>query len=52
MANYEKGDGYIKSLDFTVNNEFNFEPASSFLGTNEDYLFVIEQLNKLFPEGI
>ena len=52
MAHYEKGDGYIKSLDFTVNNELNFEPASSFLGTNEDYLFVIEQLNKLFPEGI
>ena len=52
MAHYEKGDGYIKSLDFTVNNEFNFEPASSFLGTNEDYLFVIEQLHKIFPEGI
>ena len=52
MAHYEKGDGYIKSLDFTVNNELNFEPASSFLGTNEDYLFVIEQLRKIFPEGI
>lgn len=52
MAYYEKGEGYIKSLDFTNNNQFNFEPASSFLGDNEDYLFVIEQLNKIYPNTI
>ena len=52
MAHYEKGEGYIKSLDFTNNNQFNFEPASSFLGDNEDYLFVIEQLNKIYPNAI
>ena len=35
MAVYEKGDGYVKSLDFT-HGKVNFEPASSFMGDNED----------------
>ena len=42
MAVYERGEGYIKSLDFTNGAEVNFEPASAFMGDNEDYLDVIK----------
>lgn len=51
MAVYEKGDGYVKSLDFTHGN-VNFEPASSFMGDNEDYEDVVEALNEICPQAI
>lgn len=47
MALYERGDGYIKSLDFTDSAAVNFEPAASFMGDNEDYADVAEELKKL-----
>lgn len=37
MAKYEYSDGYIKTLDFTNNREYNYEPISSILNDNEDY---------------
>ena len=52
MAIYERGDGVVKSLDFTDNAAVNFEPASTFMGDNEDYLDVIEALKKICPDAI
>ena len=52
MAHYEKGDKCVKSLDFTNSAEVIFEPASSFMGDEEDYIKVVEKLNKLCPDAI
>ena len=52
MAVYERGDGCIKSLDFTEAASFNFEPASTFMGDNEDYLDVVKALEKICPKAI
>lgn len=52
MALYEKGDKCVKSLDFTDSANVIFEPASSFMGDEEDYIKVIEKLKKLCPEAI
>ena len=52
MATYERGDGYIKSLDFTDAASVNFEPASTFMGDNEDYIDVVKALEKLCPHAI
>ena len=41
MAVYERGEGCIKSLDFTDAAIVNFEPASTFMGDNEDYSEVV-----------
>ena len=48
----ENSDKCVKSLDFTDGASVNFEPASTFMGDNEDYLDVIEALKKLCPEAI
>ncbi len=52
MAIYERGDGYIKSLDFTDFATVNFEPASTFMGDNEDYFDVINELKNICPNAI
>ncbi len=52
MATYERGDKCIRTLDFTDAATVNFEPASAFMGDNEDYTDVIEALKKLCPEAI
>ena len=52
MAVYERGNGYIKTLDFTDNASVNFEPASSFMGDNEDYEVVITKLEEICPQAI
>lgn len=52
MAYYERGQGVIKSLDFTDSAKVNFEPASTFMRDNEDYLDVVTELQKLCPEAI
>ena len=52
MAIYERGEGYIKSLDFTDSASVNFEPASTFMGDNEEYIDVIKALEKLCPQAI
>ena len=41
MATYERGDGCVKSLDFTDGASVNFEPASAFMGDNEEYPDVV-----------
>lgn len=52
MAVYERGDGCVKSKDFTNAASVNFEPASTFMGDNEDYPDVIEAFKKLCPDAI
>ncbi len=52
MAHYEKGDQCVKSLDFTHSATVIFEPASSFMGDEEDYIQVVERLNHLCPQAI
>lgn len=52
MAHYERGRGYIKSLDFTNGAEVNFEPASAFMGDNEDYSDVVAALERICPVAI
>ena len=52
MAVYERGDKCIKSLDFTNSASLNFEPASSFMGDNEDYSDVVKALSELCPDAI
>ena len=52
MAVYERGDGYIKSFDFTDSASVNFEPASTFKGDNEDYIDVVKTLKNICPKVI
>ena len=52
MATYERGENCVKSLDFTNSSSVNFEPASTFMGDNEDYIDVIEALKSICPEAI
>ena len=52
MAIYERGEGCIKSLDFTDAATVNFEPASAFMGDNEEYSDVVKALEKLCPRAI
>ena len=51
MALYERGTGFIKSLDFTESIT-NFEPASTFMGDNEDYIAVVKALETICPKAI
>lgn len=52
MARYERGVGYVKSLDFTDGASMNFEPALSFMGDNEEYEDVISALDTLCPQAV
>lgn len=53
MAHYERGDGCIRSLDFTHTPKVvNFEPAATFMGDNDDYTDVVSALEKLCPSAI
>ena len=52
MAVYERGEGCIKSLDFTNSASVNFEPTSSFMGDNEDYIDVVKALEQICPHAI
>ena len=52
MAIYERGEGYIKSLDFTDGASVNLEPTSSFMGENEDYIDVVKALETICPDAI
>lgn len=52
MAVYERGEGIVKSLDFTDAASVNFEPASAFMGDNEEYSDVVCALEKICPQAI
>ena len=52
MARYERGEGCVKSLDFTDGAEVNFEPAMAFMGDDEEYEDVIAKLKEICPQAI
>lgn len=52
MARYERGEGCVKSLDFTNGAEVNFEPAMAFMGDDEEYEDVIAKLQEICPQAI
>ena len=52
MAHYERGDKCVKSLDFTDSAKVIFEPATAFMGDEEDYIKVVEKLKELCPNAI
>ena len=52
MAHYEKGEKCVKSLDFTDSAKVIFEPASSFMCDEEDYIKVTEKLAEICPNAI
>ena len=52
MARYERGDGCVKSLDFTDGASVNFEPTMAFMGDNEEYEDVIAKLTDICPQAI
>ncbi len=47
MAEYERGNGIIKTKDFTDNALVNFEPAFNILGDDEDYIKSVEMLKSI-----
>lgn len=52
MAEYERGDKYVKTKDFTDNAAVNFESAYSFMNDNEDYIDVVKKLKEIAPHTI
>lgn len=52
MAEYERGNGVIKTKDFTNNATVNFEPAYSLLGDDEDYIKTLEMLKSFCPDAV
>ena len=52
MAEYERGNGVIKTKDFTDNATVNFEPAFNILGDDEDYIKSVEMLKNICPEAV
>ena len=52
MAEYKRGNGVIKTKDFTNNAAVNFEPAFNFMNDNEDYITTINTLRNLCSDAI
>lgn len=52
IAEYQRGNGVVKTKDFTNNASVNFEPAYSFMGDNEDYITTLNELKLLCPHAI
>lgn len=52
MAVYERGNGCVKTPDFTDGASVNFEPAFAFMGDNEDYEATAQKLIELCPQAV
>lgn len=52
MAEYERGNGVIKTKDFTLNALVNFEPAFNIMGDDEDYIKSVEMLKMICPNAV
>ena len=52
MAEYVMGNKCVMTRDFTEKGKYNFEPAYSFMGENEDYIDVLNKLREIKPETI
>ena len=51
-SEYERGNGVIKTKDFTDNAIVNFEPAFNILGDDEDYIKTVQMLKEICPNAI
>jgi len=52
MAEYKRGNGIIKTKDFTDNASVNFEPAFNFVGEDEDYIKTVDTLKTICPDAV
>lgn len=52
MAEYRRGEGIVKTKDFTNGASVNLEPASAFMGDNENYIDVVATLKNICPKAI
>lgn len=52
MAEYVRGSKSVMTRDFTGNGKYNFEPAYSFMGEDEDYITVVNKLCGIAPQVI
>jgi len=52
MAEYLRGQKSVMTRDFTADGKYNFEPAYSFMGENEDYTAVVGKLREIAPTAI
>jgi len=52
MAEYVRSTKSVMTRDFTENGKYNFEPAYSFMGENEDYIAVVKKLREIAPHTI
>jgi hypothetical protein len=52
MAVYERGNRCVMTPDFTEGARCNFEPASSFMGDDDDYADVIGKLCEICPQAV
>ncbi len=52
MAEYIRTRKSVMTRDFTRNGLYNFEPAYSFMGENEDYISVVQKLREIAPHTI
>ena len=52
MAEYVRGVKSVMTRDFTDNGKYNFEPAYSFMGEDEDYVAVVNKLQDIAPQAI
>jgi len=52
MVEYERGNGFIKTKDFTDNATVNFEPAFNILGDDVDYIKSVEMLKSICQDAV
>lgn len=52
MADYQMGEGYIKTRDFTNNADVNFEPMFDYVNDDDDYAVSLSVIQKYCPGAV
>lgn len=52
MADYQMGEGYIKTRDFTNNAGVNFEPMFDYVNDDDDYAVSLSVIQKYCPGAV
>ena len=52
MAEYSPGRKSVITKNFTCKGAYNFEPAYSFMGDDEDYIAVVKKLREIAPHTV
>lgn len=52
MADYQMGEGYIKTRDFTNNADVNFEPMFDYVNDDDDYSVSLSVIQKYCPGAV